>query len=364
VQRGSALDEPSAGVLVTLVGADGSALLHRVAPLTDAATAQADVRRICGDGGGAAPPGADCEVALRGGASSGEGSGGGGLVRRFQQGSVDEVSFKGPDLGPLAALVVGPEAGSWRCDEVDVASSRTGAAERFVCRELLGGGGAPAAHLRPVPPGAVVYGSGDSAVVLSKAEASQLHAWNMQQYSDLKAQLMAATTTLVALGTGVTWAAAGAELALPFALGGGSSLAYQFLLQRRVDGMGGGAAAGRPPVGAKPAQVRPGPALAAAVALSRPAVRAALMGAGLLGSLALLHYAAGEQAGGGGAAAPLGTEPVAAAGEVRRLVAGLAGFLMHKAALVGVAALPALSEAGPPGTGAAGEPRRGADRME
>ncbi len=63
------------------------------------------------------------------------------LTRRFQLGSVDEVCFLAPDLGPLAGVLVGPEAGGWGCEEVMVASSRSGAAERFVCREMLGRGG-------------------------------------------------------------------------------------------------------------------------------------------------------------------------------------------------------------------------------
>ena len=43
---------------------------------------------------------------------------------------MDEVSFASPELGPLAALLVGPEAGRWLCDEVDVSSSRTGHTDR------------------------------------------------------------------------------------------------------------------------------------------------------------------------------------------------------------------------------------------
>lgn len=40
---------------------------------------------------------------------------------------------------------------------------------RFVCRTRLGGRkGEPAAYLTPVPPNAVVYGSGDAARVISK----------------------------------------------------------------------------------------------------------------------------------------------------------------------------------------------------
>lgn len=38
----------------------------------------------------------------------------------------------GPELGPLAALYVAPEAGTWHLDEVDVCSSRTGHMDRCV----------------------------------------------------------------------------------------------------------------------------------------------------------------------------------------------------------------------------------------
>ncbi len=71
------------------------------------------------------------------------------------------------ELGPLASLLLAPEQGTWGVDEVTVASSRTGHTDRFVCREPLGGAGA--GFLAPVPPGAVVYGSGEAAVVLSRA---------------------------------------------------------------------------------------------------------------------------------------------------------------------------------------------------
>eukprot|EP00878_Enallax_costatus_P020136 GHUV01021268.1.p3 GENE.GHUV01021268.1~~GHUV01021268.1.p3 ORF type:complete len:134 (+),score=37.81 GHUV01021268.1:691-1092(+) len=88
---------------------------------------------------------------------------------RFQGGSVDEVSFMACELGDLAAVLVAPEGGSWVCDEVDVFSSRTKHMDRFVCRKRLGGRkGDPAAYLTPVPPNAVVYGTGDTARVISK----------------------------------------------------------------------------------------------------------------------------------------------------------------------------------------------------
>lgn len=51
-------------------------------------------------------------------------------LRVVQEGAVDEVSFSAPELGPLAALIVGPEQGRWLCEEVDVSSSRTGHTDR------------------------------------------------------------------------------------------------------------------------------------------------------------------------------------------------------------------------------------------
>ena len=41
----------------------------------------------------------------------------------------------GPDLGPLASLMVAPEEGSWRVDEVTVSSSRSRHTDR--CDPLL-----------------------------------------------------------------------------------------------------------------------------------------------------------------------------------------------------------------------------------
>ncbi len=54
----------------------------------------------------------------------------------------------------------------WR--QVTVWSSRTKHTDRFVCREALGYNGVSAGFLAPVPADAVVYGSGESAVILSK----------------------------------------------------------------------------------------------------------------------------------------------------------------------------------------------------
>ena len=77
------------------------------------------------------------------------------------------------ELGPLASLMLAPEEGSWGVDEVTVSSSRTGHTDRFVCKEPLGALG----FLSPVPPGAVVYGSGETAVVLTRVRLPWQPLW-------------------------------------------------------------------------------------------------------------------------------------------------------------------------------------------
>lgn len=87
-----------------------------------------------------------------------------------------QESFLGPELGPLSALIVGPEEGTWRLHEINICSSRSGHNDRFVCRERMGDGvkDRSAIYLTPVPEDAVVYGSGESAVILSKVPCSEV----------------------------------------------------------------------------------------------------------------------------------------------------------------------------------------------
>ncbi|KAJ9534589.1 hypothetical protein QJQ45_022192, partial [Haematococcus lacustris] len=165
----------------------------------------------------------------------------GAVRRRFETGAVDEVSFLAPDLGPLAALLVGPESGSWALQELQVAASPSGLNARFVCQRLLGSeAGQGAAYLTPVPAGAVVYGSGGSARTLSQAQASSLRAASLSAYQQLKAQLLTATALLALAGAALAGLLAGRDAALPFALGGLAGCGYQWLLQQGVDGLVGG----------------------------------------------------------------------------------------------------------------------------
>lgn len=313
--------------------------------------AEADeLMRIC-NGEDGVPPGANCSVALESAARRASSLSSQPLLRRFQEGSVDEISFLGTEIGPLSAVMVAPECGTWRVDELDVSSSRSGATSRFVCRDDVGDRGThAAAYLRPVPPGGVVYGSGDSSVVLSKEQASQLREWNLQQYNEMKTTLMGVTASLVTVGTAGTYITSGAELALPFAFGGISSLAYQYLLQRRVDGVGSGGSGAlitNLPKEPKASEVQPGPGLTFNLALSSPNLRASLLAGGLVGSLLVLHLFSSVDGGSttrdvSAATATTGSALIApvTAAEVRRAAAGLAGFLMQKIAVIAVSAMP------------------------
>ncbi len=97
-------------------------------------------------------------------------------------------SHAGPELGPLASLMVAPEEGSWRVDEVTVSSSRSRHTDRFVCRDPLGSSGQSMGFLAPVPQDAVVYGSGESAVILTRVSVVADVLWSLKEH-DMHAAL-------------------------------------------------------------------------------------------------------------------------------------------------------------------------------
>ncbi|EFJ44280.1 hypothetical protein VOLCADRAFT_106495 [Volvox carteri f. nagariensis] len=347
VSRGSALSEPYSAVNVCLISQNGRAALHRISPVNDPLESRAHTLEMCQLIG--PDVGADCSSALAdaaassgnqqpggqqeqqrpgrpaapagsaGGSASSHGygnvnlrsSGGTNLVgrpppppppkRRFQEGSVDEVSILLPELGPLAGVLVGVEGGTWYLDEMDVSSSRTHHMDRFVCRRQLGGrAGEGAALLTPVPVGAVVYGEGEAAVVLSKEQATALWSLNMSDYTDLKRRVATTTALLVASGASLAALTGGTAAALPYTAGGVVG-AYLSSSSRRALGSG-------------------------PVRLGFVCASAAL-------GMALLSR---EEAGVLGA--PVSSGSVA----VWQLALGALGFLTYKAALVGVS----LGEAG------------------
>lgn len=162
----------------------------------------------------------------------------------------------------------------------------------------------------------MVYGSGEAAVILTKEQAATLRALGLEEYSALKGRLLATTAGLVGLGSGAMYLAAGLPLCLPFGGGGLLGLLYQWMLQQGVDAM---------PVDAgvdDEAGQYGNP-------LSNPLVRlASVLGLGYL--LWVGQQAVGQYA-----------DPVGQVDDLPKILAGLAGFLMYKLAVVSVTVLPA-----------------------
>ncbi|GMH40084.1 hypothetical protein BSKO_07988 [Bryopsis sp. KO-2023] len=231
-RRGSSVSDPLGGVWVCLIGKDNKSFLQKISPIFDPEEAEDELHDICEIADVRA--GANCTLALK---SSGLRSSSPAIcTQRFLQGSVDEVSFLGPELGPLRALMVGPESGSWSVDEITVSSSRTKHTDRFTCREDLGQrGNDGAALLTPVPADSVIYGSGTGAVTLTKGEAVAMRQASMNDYNEFKAKLLLTTAGLVAGGGALAAIVGGPDAALPFAFGGSCGFMYQWLLQKGVD---------------------------------------------------------------------------------------------------------------------------------
>jgi len=235
-QRGSGIDTQSAGVQLGLINKDGDCFLHWVSPVNDPESNLAELQRVCEVEDRSL--GIDCPLALT--STTQAAKSGLQAELRFQPGSVDEVSVLGPEMGPLAGLLAGPESDSWQPDEIIIKSSRTGHVDRFVCREKIGEGQPQGAVvLTPVPEDAVVYGSGTHTMILSKDQAKVLHALGMFDYDAYKGRLTVTTAALVSIGTVSATLAYGWDAAAPFAVGGLAGLIYLVLLQRSVDAIGG-----------------------------------------------------------------------------------------------------------------------------
>eukprot|EP00892_Ulva_mutabilis_P002528 jgi/Ulvmu1/12276/UM087_0010.1 len=234
--RGAGMDDLHSGVMICLLGKT-EAVMHRICQISDTTSTDDvmdDVCQLVGPDAGAA-----CDRDTKHGSSSASGTTDVApkyVQRRFQSGGLDEVFFPGPDVGQLEAVLVGPECGAWKLSEVVVSNSRQALTQHFVCRQHLGTkGGRGAALLPAVPPGAVVYGSGDTAVLLSAGEAEAMRDSSMAQYGALKQRIFNFTSVLVAAGLAVTAATGGPEAAEAFALGGCMAFVYQLALNGSVD---------------------------------------------------------------------------------------------------------------------------------
>mmetsp|Transcript_41844 Transcript_41844/g.99258 ORF Transcript_41844/g.99258 Transcript_41844/m.99258 type:complete len:392 (-) Transcript_41844:120-1295(-) len=167
-ERGSELTSLYGGIWLCMIGKDGSSILHRFSPVVDSTDLQNQLFEIC-ETDSWEEAGANCSVSEVPQTPSSQWNSK-SVKHRFREGSVDEESFMAPELGPLSAVIIGPEDGAWRLHEVNISSSRTGHSDRFICRQRMGckNSERSAAYLTPVPEDAVVYGSGESAVIMSK----------------------------------------------------------------------------------------------------------------------------------------------------------------------------------------------------
>jgi len=240
--RGSSFDDTSSGVLVCMIGHSGDAFLKYIPCLEDVADLDSQLRAMCLDASDI-PAGADCSMIMGSPAPPRDGSNGYSRIR-FQSGDVNEISFVGPDLGELEALIVGPQSGTWGCEDIVVSSSaeKERASTKFLCKEnrsLLGSDPMhSAAYMIAVPLGTVVYGEGESAKILSPSEALELAAKNMSWYNDMKKKLLFYTATVGIMGTSLTYINLGSAAAFSFATGTAASFIYQLGLQKRVDSIG------------------------------------------------------------------------------------------------------------------------------
>lgn len=357
--RGSALSEPHSAVNLALISRGGQSVLHRIAPINDAASNSARFEQMCeAVGDGARDMGANCVIptqlstpstssSTQAASGSGQSSPAGSSVvtRRFLEGAVDEVSFAAPELGPLAALLVGCEAGSWVLEEVTVASSRTRNTDRFVCRRRLGRGAAgdPAAYLTAVPAGAVVFGTGDNTLMLSKAEAAAMQEAGLAEYEALKGRMTGTTAVLAVAGSALFTMAVGPGSGLAFGLGGAAAVVYTLLLQQSVDSLGAGSAGSSGVGGSSSSGSGARSTGEVMMQRRRDAARSPLrrlLGAGpvrlgLLGLAGLLGAWALQEQGGG----PISAQPPASAvlaslpdGGLHHLLLGALGFFTYKLA--------------------------------
>ena len=389
-RRGSALSEPNTGLMVCLISADGSATLQRLAPLSDSTDTAQLLKEICSTVG--PDSGANCVASLASvdkidtddnysfdnaaieasqqqqqqdsSSASNDSSNNNSKQkarRHFQEGNIDEFCFLSPDLGPLSSIIIGPESGSWYCEEINVSCSSTGHTDRFVCRDVLGGKDRPAAFLTPIPPGSVVYGSGDAALLLTKEQADRMQKVNMQGYDYLKMKLLTTTASLTALGGVGAYAIGGVDLAAPLLMGGAVGLVYQAALQKSIDGLGNNNNSisnnnktiaeeyySKPRVGSEMQQSRE---MVLRIVLGNPFVRMVAVASCLGGLFVLLQVGGRGGEEGGVSLSSLGSLFTSSKyssssssssdnnqAQVKQAVALCSGFLMNKVAVLAVAA--------------------------
>ena len=241
-------NDTSSGVLVALVGENQDAFVKFIPTSADlTSSTEAMLREMCASGSDDVPQGADCTLIM--GAETPIESN--YSKHRFLSGTTTEVSFVAPNLGPLSAVIVGPQSGTWGVSEVVVSSSADNGAmsSKFLSKErsrIMGDDPmCSAQYLVRVPLGSILYGEGPNAKILSASDAMKMATKNMTWYEEMKKKLLLYTAAVGVVGTGLAYGSLGAAAATAFASGSAMSLAYQVGLQRKVDNIGSTSDGGR-----------------------------------------------------------------------------------------------------------------------
>ncbi|XP_024393163.1 uncharacterized protein [Physcomitrium patens] len=215
----ASLSITNACIMLLLIGEGGEALMQRILPVQDSVANSASLR--------------------------------------FQRGSVDEVNFRGPNLGRISALWIAPESGTWRLEQATVTMMPCGGPEEsgldaqkgffhvFNGRDILMGDGEDhsAVELKPAQV-LECNGSEDSAILAVKVpiearktpqESARLRKASMREYESLKLLLLGSTAGMVGVGTLGLYLLGVPDMAQAFAVGGAGGLLYLLLIQRAVD---------------------------------------------------------------------------------------------------------------------------------
>lgn len=234
----SSFSEINTGILLCMIGENGNSIIHRIPAISSAQALSEDTAKT--------------------------------VQRtfdhlRFQRGSVDIVTFRGPDIGQLAAVWIGPESGSWRLgglnvmvippsqsmgnpvDNVENLNSRNlGLHYSFRINDvLLGEGGDSAAELRPFKmeklSGNDIWLRPLNPSAFATMETTQavrrMQQDSLKEYKNLKFSLLLYDAVLVACGTSTAAIAGNQEISNGFAIGGVLGFIYLLVLQRAVDSL-------------------------------------------------------------------------------------------------------------------------------
>ncbi|XP_062076707.1 uncharacterized protein LOC133781663 [Humulus lupulus] len=178
------------------------------------------------------------------------------LLFPFQRGSVDELTFTGPNLERIKAIWIGLESGQWRLGRASLvvvseshpSSKKKGREDlqyvsvkyEFQAEDILLGEGSNISMLELRPCLATEISGVDPSTLSLPASTTietqkMSNEESMRQYADLKFSLLLYDAILILIGTSAASFSAGEHAAFAFLAGGIGGFLYLLLLQRSVD---------------------------------------------------------------------------------------------------------------------------------